>query len=96
MKFDMQKAHKLLQEAMITKGMDACHVCGRQYRDYEQTYQGLTEQGEALVVCVDCMGRLKYGAALGVYAPIEPDMDAYRSAFYSHPWNKPGKVSGTH
>ena len=51
MKLNMKKAQKQLQEAMEKKGVDNCHICGKEYIDYEHTFEGVTKKGEVLSVC---------------------------------------------
>ena len=101
-KKDMEKAGMELQKRAQTQGMDACHLCFRKYRDYEHCYHGVTRlKGLAVAVCAECAADLRYGFGFGLYAPTNADgsptdREAYMAAFYSHPWNKAGKVSGTH
>ena len=88
MTLDIKKAKRQLQKLAKTKGMDACHLCGRPYRDYEHTYHGVTKQGKPVAVCAACLEKLEYGIGFGLYTPLDPDMVLMKAAYYSHPWSR--------
>lgn len=99
---EMDKATEELKRRAIIEGIDACHLCFKPYQDYEHTYHGVTHEGIAVVVC-GAFGAnyLRYGIGFGIYTPSDDtgfptDSDPYKAAFYSHPWNKPGNLKGTH
>jgi len=99
---EMDKATEELKRRAVIEGMDACHLCFKPYQDYEHTYHGVTHEGLAVAVCAECAANhLRYGIGFGLYAPTDEtgfptDVEPYRAAFYSHPWNKAGNVKGTH
>ena len=102
-KAEMKQAENDLKRLALIQGMDACHICGKKYGDYEHTYQGVTLVGIAVAVCAECAaaGYLRYGFSFGIYYPTDEnaapvDKKALEAAFYSHPWNKTGNVKGTH
>jgi hypothetical protein len=102
-KAEMKKAENDLKRLALIQGMDACHICGKKYADYEHSYHGVTLGGVAVAVCAECAaaGYLRYGFSFGIYHPTDEngypaDKKALEAAFYSHPWNKAGNVKGTH
>ena len=96
MKLNMKKAQKMLQDAMETKGVDNCHICGKEYGDYEHTFEGVTKKGEVLSVCGPCSEKLEDAIGFGVRLPLNPNEELWKLAYYNHPWNIPGNVKGTH
>lgn len=101
-KAEMEKASEELKRRAEIEGMDTCHLCLKPYQNYEHTYHGVTHEGIAVAVCAKCAAKyLRYGIGFGIYTPADDTgfptgIEPCKAAFYSHPWNKPGNLKGTH